>query len=297
MRRGTDGVPTAIKRTAEKACSRIRYAENRNVTIDYRWLEGEYDRVPAMVADLIGRQVVAVFAIGIALMRPLMAQTSTIPIVFSIGEDPVKEGFVSNLSRPGGNVTGFANFQNLLGSKKLGLLRDSFPHATTFGLLVNPTNPNADPDAMDMQATAEALHRQLQVFTASAARDLAPAFAAMAERRIDALCVNTDPVFMELREQMSALAARHALPAMYDRREFLMAGGLMSYGTIETEMIRQAGAYVERILKGARPADLPVQQSTKFEFVINLKAARAYIWTSPRRFSRSPTRSSNRRDA
>jgi putative ABC transport system substrate-binding protein len=204
------------------------------------------------------------------------AQTTTIPIVFSIGEDPVKEGLVASLNRPSGNVTGFSNFQNLLGAKKLALLHDTVPKAEVLALLVNPTNPNAEPDTKDLQAAAaDSLGRELLVFRASTERDFETAFAAMVQLRVGALLINVDPFFIGRREQIVALAARHAVPAIYDRREFPVAGGLMSYGASEVEAFRQCGIYVGRILKGAKPADLPVQQAAKFEFVINLKTAKA----------------------
>jgi putative tryptophan/tyrosine transport system substrate-binding protein len=179
------------------------YIEGRNVRVEMRRVDGQYDRLPAMVADLIGRQVAATFAIGIATVRAAKAQTTSIPIVFSIGEDPVKEGFVASLSRPSGNITGFANFMNLLGSKRLTLLRGTVPKAVLFGMLVNATNPNANPDGRDWQAAANAIGREVRIFEASAERDLESAFAAIAQARIDALFVNTDPLFIGWRAHIS----------------------------------------------------------------------------------------------
>jgi putative ABC transport system substrate-binding protein len=257
------------------------FVEGRNVNLEIRWVDGRYDRLPDLVADLVRRKVSAIFAIGIATVNAAKAQTANIPIIFSIGEDPIKEGFVASLNRPGGNITGFTNFMNLLGSKRLALLRDSVPAAAIFGILVNPTNPNAEPDAKDWQAAANAIGRELRVFKASGEQDLKPAFAAIAQFGVGGLFVNTDPLFIAWREQIVALAARHAVPTMYDRRNFVAVGGLMSYGANETDTIRQAGIYVGRILKGEKPADLPVQRSTRIELVINMMTAGALGLTVP----------------
>jgi putative ABC transport system substrate-binding protein len=257
------------------------FVEGRNVNLEIRWVDGRYDRLPDMVADLIRRKVAAIFAIGIATVNAAKAQTTTIPIIFSIGEDPIKEGYVASLNRPTGNITGFSNFMNLLGSKRLALLRESLPNAALFGILVSPTNPNAEPDAKDWQAAANSLGQKLRVFGASSEQDLNPAFAAIPQNGVGGLFVNTDPLFIAWREQIVALAARYAVPTMYDRRDFVAVGGLMSYGASETNTIRQAGIYVGRILKGEKVADLPVQQSTRIELVINMKAAKALGLTIP----------------
>jgi putative ABC transport system substrate-binding protein len=251
------------------------YADGRNVKLEVHWLDGRYDGLAGLIADMSQRKVAAIFAIGIAIMRVAKAQAGSIPIVFSMGEDPVKEGIVASFNRPGANITGFANFMNLLGSKRLALLRGCVPTATTFGILVNPDNPNAEPDANDWRSAASTLGRQLRVFKATSEQELQPAFAAMTEQRIGALFVNTDPLFIAWRDQIVALAARHAVPTMYDRRDYPAVGGLMSYGANEGETIRRAGIYVGRILRGEQPANLPVQQSTRFSFVINLQAARS----------------------
>jgi putative ABC transport system substrate-binding protein len=257
------------------------YFEDRNIVVEYRWAEGQFDRLPALASELIARQPAAIFAHGPPAVMALKAQTATIPIVFTIGEDPVKEGLVASLNRPGGNVTGFSHFANLLFGKKLGLLLETAPEAMVLGLLVNPNNPNAAPDTKDVEAAADAVRRQLRVFTASTDREFEPAFAAMVQSRVGALLVNIDPVFIARRELIAMLAARHAIPAIYDRREFPLAGGLMSYGASEVEGFRQCGIYVGRILKGEKPADLPVLQATKFEFVINLRSAKALGLTIP----------------
>jgi putative tryptophan/tyrosine transport system substrate-binding protein len=249
------------------------YVEGRTVEFDFRW--GPYDQLPALAAELVRRRVAVIRTGGPPLVRAAMAATATIPIVFAIGEDPVKEGLVASLNRPGGNVTGFANFSNELVAKRLDLLHELVPTATVLGFLANQTNPNIKPDTADVQAVADSLGLRLRVFTASTERELQSAFDDMVRERLGALLVGVDPWFREQRERIAALAARHAVPASYERRDFAEAGGLMSYGTDDNERERQMGIYIARILKGAKPADLPVQQATKFEFILNLKAARA----------------------
>jgi putative tryptophan/tyrosine transport system substrate-binding protein len=216
-----------------------------------------------------------IFATSPPAVRAAKAATATIPIVFSIGEDPVTEGLVASFNRPGGNVTGFSFFTNQLFGKRLGLLHDIVPKAAVFALIVNPNNPNADPDARDARVAADALGRRLEVLKAATERDLEAAFTAMVQRQVGALSVGVDEFLFDRREQLIALAARHAVPAIYARREYAASGGLMSYGASQVDSWRQAGVYVGRILKGDKPGDLPVQQATKFEFVINLKTAKA----------------------
>jgi putative ABC transport system substrate-binding protein len=251
------------------------YVEGRNLAFEYRWAPGQFDRLPALAADLVRRRVAVICTGTPPAARAAKAATATIPIVFFMGEDPVKEGIVASLNRPGGNVTGFSNFSNQLVPKRLELLREMLPKATVLGLLVNPTNPNADPDTNDVQSAASALGLRLQVLTASTERGLETAFAAIVQQHVDALLVGVDVWFRDRREQIVGLAARYRVPAIFEQRDFASAGGLMSYGTSGTDGPYQMGIYVARILKGEKPGNLPVVQATKFELVINLKAAKA----------------------
>ena len=265
-----------------KGLNESGYVEGRNVAIEYRWAEGQHDRLPALAADLVRHKVAVIFAGSPPAIRAAKAASATIPIVFSMGEDPVKEGFVASLSRPSGNITGFSHFANQLIGKRLGLLRDIVPKAAAFAFLVNPSNPNAGPDTKDVRAAADAIGRQLIVLPASTERGLESAFMAIVQQRVGALLVGIDANFLlGHREQIAKLALRYAIPTMYDRPEFPAAGGLMSYGTDRLESYRQGGIYTGRILKGEKPADLPVQQPTKFELVINLKTAKALGLTIP----------------
>jgi putative tryptophan/tyrosine transport system substrate-binding protein len=247
------------------------YVDGRNIKLEVHWLDGRYDGLADVVADMARRKVAATFAVGIAITRAAKAQATSMPIVFSMGEDPVKEGIVASFNRPGG----FANFMNLLGSKRLALLRGCVPKATLFGILVNPNNPNAEPDANDWRSAANAVGRELRIFKATSEPELETTFADIAQQSVGALFVNTDPLFIAWREHIVALASRYALPAMYDRRDYPAVGGLLSYGANEAETIRRAGIYVGRVLRGEKPAELPIQQSTRFSFVINLQTARA----------------------
>jgi putative tryptophan/tyrosine transport system substrate-binding protein len=255
--------------------SEAGFIAGSNVEIVYRFLDGQWERMPAAAAELVRHPVSLIFAASPPAVRAVKAVTADVPVVFSIGEDPVKEGLVASMNRPGGNVTGFANFQNLLGSKKLSLLANIVAKPALLGLLVSSTNPNAEPDTQDAQEAATALGRKLQAFTATTADDLPIVFAAMAQLGVGGLLVNIDPLFLAQRAQIIALAAKYAIPALYDRQQFPAAGGLMSYGAGEAEGYRWCGQYVGRILKGTNPADLPVVQPTKLELVINLKAAKA----------------------
>jgi|GraSoiStandDraft_10_1057309.scaffolds.fasta_scaffold161407_2 putative ABC transport system substrate-binding protein len=252
------------------------FVEGRNVTIEYRWdEEGRYDRLPMMAADLVGRRVAVLFASPIPAALAAKAATATIPIVFAIGSDPVETGLVISLNRPGGNVTGATFLSVELGAKRLELLRDLVPKIASIGLLVNPNNPNAAPQAKDMQAATTALGLQLNILSAGSQSDFDNAFATLVRQRTDALVVSADPFFISHRDQLVALAMRHSMPAIYYAREFAAAGGLISYASSFADSFREAAIYVGRILKGDKPADLPVMQPTKYELVINLKTAKA----------------------
>jgi putative ABC transport system substrate-binding protein len=259
-----------------KGLGEVGYIEGRNLIIEYRWADDHYDRLPALAAELVGQRVsVIATANATAAALAATAATSTIPIVFTIGADPVQFGLVVSLNRPGGNVTGVSFLSNLLVAKQLGLLQEFVPAASEFGLLVNPSNPNAESDTRHAKAAADSLGRKIHVVHASTERDLETAFAALIERRVAALVVVPDALFVGQREQLATLAARHAIPKIYSNRAYADAGGLMSYGASQLDAYRQAGMYVGRILSGEKPADLPVIQPTKFELVINLKTARA----------------------
>jgi ABC-type uncharacterized transport system substrate-binding protein len=251
------------------------YVEGQNATIEYRWAEGQYDRLPTMAADLIQRKVTVLAATTTPAALAAKAATATVPIVFTTGGDPIKLGLVASLNRPGGNATGVSNLLNELGSKRLGLLRELVPAITVVATLVNPDFQDAESQLRDVETAARALGLQLIVLRASSEREIDAAFATLAQQGGAALLVATDPFFLAHRDQIVALAARHAIPAIYPVREFAVAGGLMSYGSDFADSYRQAGIYTGRIVRGEKPADLPVQRSTKFEFVINFKTAKA----------------------
>jgi putative tryptophan/tyrosine transport system substrate-binding protein len=258
------------------------YVEGQNVAVEYRWAEGQYDRLPALAVDLVRRQVSVIVAGGGA-PAVLAAKTATtvIPIVFSAGADPVGLDLVASLNRPGGNITGVYHFTTGLEAKRLGLLHEMVPKATTIAVLVNPNYSDAENQLRDVQEAAVPLGVQFVVVRANAESDFDAAFSTVVQRKAAALQVCASPFFNTKRQQLVLRAARHALPAIYEWREFAEAGGLMSYGTSLADAYRQAGVYAGRILKGAKPADLPIVQSTKFEFVINLNTAKALGLTIP----------------
>jgi ABC-type uncharacterized transport system substrate-binding protein len=258
------------------------YVEGQNVAVEYRWAEGQYDRLPALAADLVRRQVSVIVAGGGApAVLAAKAATTAIPIVFSLGSDPVGLDLVASLNRPGGNITGVYHFATGLEAKRLGLLHEMVPKATTIAVLVNPNYSDAENQLRDVQEAAIPLGVQLVVVRANAESDFDAAFSTVVQQRSGGLLVCASPFFNTRREQLVVLAARHALPTIYEWRDFAVAGGLMSYGTSLADAYRQAGVYAGRILKGAKPADLPIMQSTKFEFVINLNTAKALGLTIP----------------
>ena len=250
------------------------FVEGQNVAIAYRWAENQLDRLPALAVDLV-RLPAAVIVVNAPAAIAAKDATTTVPIVFMTGSDPVKDGLVASLNRPGGNVTGVSFLVGSLGSKRLELLRQLVPRATTIGILVNLTSPEAEAERKDLQAAAQAIGQQLIILDVGSDRDIETAFATFVQRGAGALLAGSGPFLTSHREQLVALAARYTLPMTYDAREFVAAGGLMSYGTSITDAYRQVGIYTGRILKGEKPADLPVMQSTKFEFVINLKTAKS----------------------
>ena len=251
------------------------YVEGENVAIEYRWAQGQLDRLPALAAELVRRQVAVIAAFGDIAAVAAKAATTAIPIVFGVSENPVKAGLVASLNRPGSNATGINFLGAELVSKQLGLLHELVPAAVRVGLLVNPRVPQTETVTRDVAAAASAIGLQIDVVEASESREIEAAFRTLVRNRADALVIGADPFFASRRLQLATLATRHAIPAIFNIREYAEAGGLMSYGTSLIETYRQVGIYTGKILKGAKPADLPVEQSSKFELIINLPTARA----------------------
>jgi putative ABC transport system substrate-binding protein len=258
------------------------YVEGQNVAIEYRWAEGSYDRLPALAADLVGRKVDVIATSAIPAARAAKNATSMIPIVFTAVNDPVGDGLVASLARPGGNLTGFSSLTAEMMPKRLELLFELVPQAKMIALLVNPNNSNAEPTIRNVQAAAGAKGVQLHILKAGAESEIDAAFVTLVQLHAGALVIGGDPLFTSRIEQLVALTSRHAVPAIYAFREFADAGGLISYGPSATGALRQAGTYTGRILNGEKPADLPVQQPTTVELVINLKTAKALGVTAPR---------------
>jgi putative ABC transport system substrate-binding protein len=264
-----------------KGLGETGYVEGRNATIEYLWAEDRYDRLPALAADLVRRKVNVILAASTPAALAAKPATATIPIVFAIGGDPVRTGLVDSLSRPGGNLTGAAHLNAELAPKRLELLHELMPGATVAALLVNPTNPTGDTVSKGVQTAADVLGLKLHVLHASTEQDIDAVFASLRETRAGGLVIGTDPFFTSHGEQLGALTLRHAMPAIYQYREFARAGGAMSYGGSITDSYYLAGRYTGRILKGEKPADLPVQLSTKVELFFNLKTAKALGLTVP----------------
>jgi putative tryptophan/tyrosine transport system substrate-binding protein len=257
-----------------RGLSEMGYVEGQNLSIEYRWITDRYDPLPVMAADLVQRQVAVISAFGPPAVLAAKAATATTPIVFVTGADPTKFGFVASFNRPGANITGIWMVTTVLAEKRLQLLHELLPKAELVGLLVNPTSPVAQPQRRDAQAAASALGLKLSIMSAVTENDFDQVFVTLVQQRADALLISSDPFFSSRREHLVTLAARHAIPTLYEFREFVEAGGLMSYGTVLHEGYYKGGIYAGRILKGVNPGDLPVEQVNKLELVINLKTAR-----------------------
>jgi putative ABC transport system substrate-binding protein len=280
----SSGTPAGLAHLAaafREGLTETGYVEGQNVAIEARWAEGQYDRLPVLAADLVRRQVTVLAATTTPAALAAKRATSTIPIVFTLGADPIAIGLVDSLSRPSGNVTGVNNYLSDLGAKRLELLRELVPSAAVIGVLVNPNFPDAESQTKDVKEAARKLGQQVEIVNANSESDFDRAFSTFVQLQARVLLVTVDPFFNSRRERLIALAALHKIPAMYFGREFVLAGGLMSYAANLADGYRQAGIYVGRILKGAKPADLPVVQPTKFELVINLKTAKALGLTVP----------------
>jgi putative ABC transport system substrate-binding protein len=273
---GSPAAGVQIIAALRQSLAEAGYVDGRNVAIESHWAEGQYDRLPAMASEMVRRQVAVIIATGgTAPALAAKAATTTIPVVFSVTDDPVALGLVASLARPGGNATGVTFLLAELGAKQLGLLRELVPTAMRIGLLVNPNNTTSQAQTSDVVTAASSVGATIDVLRASDSPEIEAAFATLVRNRDDALLVGTDPFLYSRRVHLATLAARHAIPAIYPVRENAEVGGLISYGTSLTEVYRQVGGYTVRILKGTKPADLPVVRSTKFELVINLPTARA----------------------
>jgi putative tryptophan/tyrosine transport system substrate-binding protein len=282
---GSEQPNSDLVRAFRQSLKESGFVESRNVAIDFRWADGQFDRLPAMANELVRRQVAVMIAGGgPVVVEAAKRATTTIPIVFNVGSDPVQWGLVASLNRPGGNMTGVYQLSGALMAKRIELVRSLIPTATSIILLVNPTNPTTESNTAEMRSAARSLALEVDVLDASTEQELNTVFATLAPRRGAALVVSPDPFFISRRDQIVALAARSAMPAIYEWREFAVAGGLISYGSSNTDEYRQVGIYTSRILKGEKPGDLPVMQPTKFELVVNLKTAKALGLTIPESF-------------
>jgi putative ABC transport system substrate-binding protein len=268
-------------RAFRQSLSEAGFIEGSNVAIEYRWADYHLEGMPALAADLVHRRVNVIAVAGIPAALAAKAATRTIPIVFSLGLDPVALGLVASLNRPGGNITGVATLGGELGAKRLELIHELVPGANLIGVLLNPANPGIDSQTREIQAAAQILGVRLQIVHASVERDFDAAFAALLELRAGALVIGNDALLINRSDQLAALALRHAMPAVYQFREFVAAGGLMSYGGSAIDLSRLVGAYIGRILKGEKPGELPVQQATRVELIINMKTAKAFGLTFP----------------
>jgi putative ABC transport system substrate-binding protein len=278
---GTQSRYPALLESFRQSLADAGYIKHRNLAIEYRFAEGRYDQLPAMATDLVRRHVAVIVATPTPAALAAKAATTSLPIVFNAPDDPIKLGLVRGIARPGGNATGVSTLLSELSAKQLGLLRELLPSASRFGLLVNPNNQNAEVITNDVRSAAVAIGVEISIAQASDSSDIELAFAALVRDKVNALLVGTDPFFVQRRVQLTTLATRHALPAIYNVREYIETGGLMSYGTSQTEAFRQMATYTARILNGEKPADLPVVQSIKFDFAINLPTARALGITVP----------------
>jgi putative ABC transport system substrate-binding protein len=269
-------VDTSLIAVIRQGLNESGLVEGQNVALDYRWADGQYDRLAALAVDLVHRQVAVIVTMGGEVSAlAAKAASATIPIVFAAGADPVRSGLVTSVHRPGGNITGVSTLIFELEPKRLGLMRELRPNATTIAVLVDPNSPNAEMQVNDIQAAARGVGWEITILNASTIRDIDAAFVRLVEMRADALLVVANPIFFNRTPQLVVLAARHAIPTVYSRREFTAAGGLMSYGPNINDSYRLLGVYAARILKGEKPGDLPIQLPTKFELVINLSTAKA----------------------